>query len=65
VLIYGTLEYELAVPPPNGTGQVDIEDADDTDVAGMVGPGDGRGFHPREMDRYDDNCGNVHEKLEG
>jgi long-chain fatty acid transport protein len=37
VLVYGTLDYELAVPPPAGTGRVDIEDADDIDVAGMVG----------------------------
>jgi len=37
VLVYGTLDYELAVPPPAGTGQVDIEDADDIDVAGTVG----------------------------
>ena len=37
VLVYGTLDYELAVPPPAGTGRVDIEDADDIDVAGTVG----------------------------
>jgi len=24
VLVYGTLDYELAVPPPDGTGRVDI-----------------------------------------
>lgn len=37
LVLYGTLDYELAVPPPNGTGQVDIEDADDTDVVALVG----------------------------
>jgi long-chain fatty acid transport protein len=37
LLLYATLDYELAVPPPNGTGQVDIEDADDTDVVALVG----------------------------
>lgn len=37
LLLYGTLDYELAVPPPDGTGQVDIEDADDTDVVGLIG----------------------------
>ena len=37
LLLYGTMDYELAVPPPDGTGQVDIEDADDTDVVALVG----------------------------
>jgi long-chain fatty acid transport protein len=37
VFSYGTLDYELAAPPPAGTGQVDIEDADDTDITGRVG----------------------------
>ena len=37
LLLYATMDYELAVPPPSGTGQVDIEDADDTDVVALVG----------------------------
>ncbi len=37
LVLYGTMDYELAVPPPGGTGQVDIEDADDTDVVALVG----------------------------
>jgi long-chain fatty acid transport protein len=37
VLTYGALEFDVAVPPPSGTGKVKIEDADDFQVAFKAG----------------------------
>ncbi|MEM7021990.1 MAG: outer membrane protein transport protein [Pseudomonadota bacterium] len=36
LILYGNLDADVAVPPPNGTGRVKIRDADDFD-AGFVG----------------------------